>query len=400
MKRLDRFTPHVVLVALLAAGAATATHAQTTAPGPQLDLRYRIEQVQQDGFPQDALASTLRTRLGYRFADTDGWSALVSMQDNRAIGSDRYNSTGNGRTHYPVVADPGDTELDQAYVAYRGWNALDFRLGRQVIKLDNDRFIGNVGFRQLEQTFDALRATWTPTHALRIDYAYLTRVNRVFGAHHPDPLRARQNLDTHLLHTAWMQPAGTLVGYLYLIGNQSVPATSHRDLGVRWVGHAVSGAAWMLDYTLEAARQRAWREGTMDGSRRYLHAELALTVHAWHGKLGHERLGGNGVSALQPPLATLHAFNGWSDRFLVTPVDGLADSYLDLGWKAHRLEIKAIAHRFGATHTSQHYGNELDLSAAFAFDKHLAASLALADYHAERIGVNTRTLWLTLQYSH
>ena len=155
-----------------------------------------------------------------------------------------------------------------------------------------------------------------------------------------------------------------------------------------------------LDYTLEAARQRAWREGTLDGSRATFTPRCARHGMPGMAGLGHERLGGNGVSALQTPLATLHAFNGWADRFLVTPADGLADSYLGLGWKAHRLEIQAIAHRFGATHTSQHYGNELDLSAAFAFDKHLAASLALADYHAERIGVNTRTLWLTLQYSH
>lgn len=398
MRGLAPSVSRALFVALMAAGVAHAAPALSDAHGPQLDLRYRLEQVRQDGFHHDALASTLRTRLGYRFAWTGGWSALVSMQDNRVIGDDRYNSTRNGRTGYPVVADPGDTELDQAYMEYRGWKALDLRLGRQVIKLDNDRFVGNVGFRQLEQSFDAFRATWTPADALRIDYAYLTRVNRIFGAHHPDPLKARQNLDTHLLHAVWTRSSGTLVGYLYLIGNQSLPAASHRDLGLRWVGHAAHATDWHVDYTLEAARQRAWKSGTLEGSRHYLHAGITLGARAWIGKLGHERLQGNGVSALQTPLATLHAFNGWSDRFLVTPPGGLADSYAALGWNANQWHLQAIAHRFGATHTRLHYGNELDFSAAYAFDRHLATSLALAHYRADHYGASTRTLWLTLHY--
>jgi len=257
MRRLAPAMSRAVFASLMAAGAAHAAPAPAAVPGPQPDLRYRFEQVHQEGFRHDALASTLRTRLGYRFTGTDGRSALASMQDNRAIGDDRYNSTRNGRIGYPVVADPGDTGLDQAYVQYRGWKALELRLGRQVIKLDNDRFVGNVGFRQLEQSFDAFRATWRPADALRIDYAYLTRVNRIFGVHNPDPLKARQNLDTHLLHAAWTQPHATLVGYLCLIGNQSLPASSHRDPGLRWVDHAVRDADWRLDYTFEAARQGA-----------------------------------------------------------------------------------------------------------------------------------------------
>ncbi|EIL96107.1 putative lipoprotein, partial [Rhodanobacter thiooxydans LCS2] len=45
-------------------------------------------------------------------------------------------------------------------------------------------------------------------------------------------------------------------------------------------------------------------------------------------KLGWEHLGGNGRHALQTPLATLHAFNGWDDQFGVTPAGGLEDRYV------------------------------------------------------------------------
>ena len=397
MHSLAVSAPRAAFALLLGAAGCASAHADT-ASGPLLDVRYRLEQVDQRGFAHDAYASTVRTRLGYRFAADHGWSALVSMQDNRVVGNDLYDSTRNGQTSYPVVSDPADTELDQAYVEYHGWQPLDLRAGRQVIKLDNDRFVGNVGFRQLEQTFDAVRATWTLSPDWRVDYAYLTRVNRVFGAHHPDPLHARQNLDTHLLNVSWKQAAGTLVGYAYLIGNQSLPASSHRDLGLRWLGHAAHGQGWALEYTFEAARQHAWRRGTLHGNRDYLHAELALGMRSWRWTLGQERLQGDGSSALQTPLATLHAFNGWADRFLVTPADGLVDSYAGLGWKAHALSLSATAHHFAATHTSTHYGDELDLSAGMAIDRHFSTSLALADYRADHYATDTRIVWFTVEY--
>ena len=49
-------------------------------------------------------------------------------------------------------------------------------------------------------------------------------------------------------------------------------------------------------------------------------------------RVGHEVLEGNGVNALQTPLATVHAFNGWADVFVAapggsaTPIGGLEDT--------------------------------------------------------------------------
>lgn len=363
-----------------------------------LDARYRIEYVDQDGFDKTALASTLRTRLGYQLGDYEGFSGLVSFQDNRVIGDTRYNDTYNGLTQYPVVADPADTELDQAYLSYAGVDSLNLKLGRQVVKLDNDRFVGNVGFRQLEQSFDALLASYDVTPDFNLSYAYVARVNRIFGAHHPDPLHARLTTDTHLLHADWQTGAGTLVGYAYLIGIDSLPAASHKDLGLRWVGKIGLDPAWNLDYTLEAARQSAYKDGTLDGSRDYLHAEAGLNQASYGVALGYERLEGDGTAAFQAPLATLHAFNGWTDRFLSTPADGLADSYLGAHLKAGDVTLKGTLHRFDATHGGSHYGDELDLALSAPLAEHLSGSVALGNYSADSYAVDTRIVWLTLEY--
>lgn len=113
-----------------------------------VNLNLRGESVDQDGFSRDAFALTLRTVLGYETARYGGWAILVEAEDVSAVGDAAYNSTINGNTDRPVIADPDGTEVNQAYLSYVGIEDTTVRLGRQRIKLDNDRFIGNVGWRQ------------------------------------------------------------------------------------------------------------------------------------------------------------------------------------------------------------------------------------------------------------
>ena len=123
-----------------------------------VDFRYRYEFVDQEGFDKDAKASTLRSRLTLASAPLNGFSALLEADDVRSVGSDDYNSTDNGNTQYPVVADPEGTDLNQAWLKYAAENAAG-TLGRQRILHDNQRFVGGVAWRQNEQTYDGLRGT-------------------------------------------------------------------------------------------------------------------------------------------------------------------------------------------------------------------------------------------------
>ena len=150
-----------------------------------LDIRYRYEFVDDAGFMEDARASTLRTRLGYVTGAFHGLTVLGELEDIHTVGADEYNSASNGLTMFPVVADPEGAELNQAYVAYAAVPHTTFRVGRQRITLDNHRFIGNVDWRQNEQTFDALSARYTPVEKLSLFYAHLENANTIFGADHP-----------------------------------------------------------------------------------------------------------------------------------------------------------------------------------------------------------------------
>jgi hypothetical protein len=230
-----RWSAHALIAVVLVGAGVLAAHAEETV-GEALtngkvffDLRYRYELVDDEGFAEDARASTVRFRLGYETGSYYGISVFGELEDVHAVGTEKYNSTSNGLTSFPIVADPEGAELNQAYMAYTGVSHTTFRLGRQRITLDNHRFIGNVGWRQNEQTFDAVSARFTPVEKLALFYAHIGNVNTIFGEAHPNTLLADRNVSTDLANISYSFPVGTLTGYAYLLELEDTPSASHQS---------------------------------------------------------------------------------------------------------------------------------------------------------------------------
>lgn len=362
----------------------------------EADVRYRIEAVDQAGFADSALASTLRTRVGLRSRDWHGLRAYLGFEDIRAVGDDRYNSTANGRGNLPTVSDPEDTELDQAWL---GWSheALQLRAGRLQLNLDNQRFVGAVGFRQNQQTFDGLTAQ-AGVAGGTLFYGWLSNANRVAGEHHPDPARADLDLDAHLLNYARAFGPIRAVVYAYLLELPDLPAQSHADAGVRVAGEPALGASdWRIPFAAEYARQSDYADAPATVAARYLLLEAGARWRATQIKAGYEELGGDGTWGFATPLATLHAFNGWADRFLATPAAGLRDRYVQAGQAAGSFDATVAYHDYVADAGGANYGSELNAALGKRICPHSTARLEYADYHADGFGADTRILWLTLQ---
>ena len=287
-----------------------------------IDGRYRFEHVDQDGFARDARASTLRTRLGYETRNFEGFFAFVELENITAIGNEAYDDTIDGRTRFPVVADPETTEINQASLTVDRLPSTLLRIGRQRIVLDNQRFVGNVGFRQNEQTFDAIMATNRSLNDIVATYAYVANVNRVLGDDHPV---GDFESDSHLINVAydgWR--LGRLTVYGYIIEIENAQAFSSRTFGARFAGSRRFRFNRDLGivYAFEFAHQRDHAANPTDYDERYVLIEPGLIVGDVTARIGFERLGGDGASSFQTPFATLHAFNGVTDRFLVTPAGG------------------------------------------------------------------------------
>lgn len=147
---------------------------------PIVNARLRFESVDQDGLARQAEALTMRTRLGFETGAAWHTSLLAEGDFTWPLLGD-YNDTIDGDLAYPIVADPENHGLNRLQLTNTSLARTTITLGRQRILLDDQRFVGNVGWRQHEQTFDSVRIVNTAVANLTLDLAYLNQVNRVFG---------------------------------------------------------------------------------------------------------------------------------------------------------------------------------------------------------------------------
>lgn len=391
-----------VAVACAAVLPLVAGAAEPAALSFEWIARLRHEHVDDDAFARDADATTLRLRAGVRWRITPAWQAFVEGEAVAAAGDD-YNSGANRRSAYPGIGDPGAAELNQAWV--RGAHgSASATAGRQRVQRENQRWIGSSSWRQNEQTFDAVSAEWKPLPAVALTYDWLDRVHRTPGNRAVDPLARHRDLDGHVLHAAWTHGAHRLVAYGLAIEDEDVAAASTRTLGLRYVLPAKIGAR-RTGLVAEVARQVDHAGNPLDFSHAYWLLEPALATKPATLRVGWEHLGGDGRHALQTPLATLHAFNGWADRFTTTPAAGLEDFYVSATGTAARarrrgaLEWAVAWHDYRADTGGARYGRELDASLVIPVAPQWRALAKLADYRADRYARDTTKLWLQVEWA-
>ncbi|MEO5702284.1 MAG: alginate export family protein [Gammaproteobacteria bacterium] len=348
-------------------------------------LRYRYENVDQDAIDKDANASTLRTQLGYTTDNYLGFVTFVQLENVTVIGNELYNNTENGSTQYPVVADPDGTEINQAWLSYETPYSTTLKYGRQGFNLDNQRFVGTVNFRQNEQTFDAFSLISTTLPDTSIFYAHINNVNRIFGSDHPNPLLADTRTRTDLINVAYKGLSfGAITGYAYLFDLEKVPLTSHKDVGLRFDGNRKLQSNVKLLYTAEYTNQSDYADGADTVDADYGLASFGVDFKGFQVRANYELLTGDGVYAFQTPFATLHAFNGWADRFLITPRDGLQDIFISVSKTFHGVNLLGIYHDYSSDNLDYDFGTEWNFSAAKKVNKYFTVKAEYATYSADR----------------
>lgn len=381
------------LAVLPQAGHAAATVGESLTGGKvSLDVRYRYEHVAQDNALEDANASTVRSRLGYATDPYRGVGAFLEFENVSLVGDENYNSSVNGKTQYATVVDPKGSEVNQAYLAYDGLPATVLKYGRQRLLLDNHRFVGNVGWRQNEQTFDAFSVVNKSLPKTAITYAHLANVNRITGTD--------VDMSSDLLNVNYSGfAAGTLAAYAYLLDYTTAVAQSTQTYGLRFSGASKLSDEAKLLYTAEYAQQSDYGDTSVRFDLNYLFAELGGSLRGVSAKLGYEVLEGDGSNAVQTPLATLHAFNGWADQFLVTPAAGLEDVYLSVGGTAMGIDLLGVYHDYSANQGSGDYGTEWNFQAMKKINKIYTVGAKYAGYRAGDLAgkVDTDKFWLLAQ---
>lgn len=387
-------------VALIAAlfvspgGAAAADLGEAIAGGKtSLGVRYRFEQVDQEPFAKNAIASTARMRMTWTSAPA-GPVTLGIETDYLAAFTDSFNSTTNGQTGYPVVPDPEGLDLNQSFVRFASgaWTAT---AGRQRIVHGTARMLGNVGFRQNEQTYDALRFV-RAGDALDVDYAYVHNVNRIFG---PDDgaQPADWHGDSHILRASIAPGDGhTIVLFSYLLdfANANGPRFSSATHGIEY-----DVAAGPFTAHASIARQTDWGGNPADYDADFFTLQVDFKQDPVTLQLGLQNLGASdGLLGFGTPLATLHKFQGWTDKFLATPRDGVLDRWIAFGTKLGKANATLVWHDFRAERGDAEYGTEAGVSLALPVHDNVTVLFKAARYAAEVHATDTSKYWLTLDW--
>ncbi|MDF2177401.1 alginate export family protein [Aliiglaciecola sp. CAU 1673] len=354
----------------------------------QVMLRYRTEYVDQEGINDTALASTLLSRFSFDSGSLNGLSVHLEADNVTSIGGETYNSTVNGNTLRPVVADPTGTEVNQAYLAYQA-SGLTLSFGRQRINHDTQRFVGGVSWRQNEQTFDGYRLQYQPMSGTTLDYSYVYNVNRIFGE---DSAAGDLGGDLHLLHASHQLNANHKLNVFgYWLDFDTAAALSTQTMGFGYEGKFAG-----LILTASLAQQQEHGDSSKDYSADYHQLELSGPLASFSWKLGYEFLGADNDGAFITPLATLHKFQGFTDKFLNTPADGIEDIYAGIGTKLAGVKLDLSYHQFDSDRGSKDYGDEWNISAAYAINAKLGLLVKYAAYSADDLATDTDKLWLML----
>jgi hypothetical protein len=408
--KLNRALPLYIGVVLMAVqvqvqAADNSFYDALAATKPLIDLRMRYESVDQEPLSEEAEAATFRARLGFETGKVWATSLLAEGEFLTPINTD-YNSTTNGKANYPVVPDRETYEINRLQLTNLSLPKTTVTLGRQRIVLDDHRFVGNVGWRQNEQTFDALRIVNKSVENITLDASYVEQVNRVFGKESP---QGRYEGDTVLANVSYQWPIGKLTGFGYLLDFEAIPGVpaavrdSSKTYGLRFAGEHPVGKV-KVGYIASYASQDDYADNPVRFDNDYYLAELSGSIAQYTLGAGLEVLEGDGVKGFTTPLATLHKFQGWVDKFLTTPANGIEDRYVNVGanFKAvgplDVLSALVSYHSYEAEHIASDYGDEINLQ-IIAKLKRYTATLKYGDYEADTLFSDTTKYWLQVDYT-
>ena len=390
-------------------------------------FRLRYEHVDQDTLPENADALTLRSLVGWQTAPYRNFSFAAQLIDVGKVVDDyndrALNVSQPGMANYPNVVDPDDTDINQLFVEWSGIKNTRFRAGRQSVKLDNVRFVGNVEFRQVMQVFDGVAVENNSLPNTEIYLAHFDRVKQV-----NTKLRSG-DLDIANLKYR-LSPTESVVGYGYFSNfhdlGSAIPAglaatptaadnidVSHKTLGFRLDGAHKLNDAWAGLYTAEYAKQDDYSDGDDRIDAHYYRIGAGAKYKSWFLRADHETLSSNdGNYGFQTAFGTNHLYQGWADVFLVTPRQGIKDTFLTFGGKPiesitllgeyHIIKSDEDFARLGGG-TGDSYGKELDLAVMYTHSKSLWVKAEYASFKEDDRGVVRRPdierVWLTMMYT-
>jgi hypothetical protein len=405
---------------------------------PMTNFRLRYENVQQDGNGattpaaplEDANAFTLRSLIGWQTSPFHNFSFAAQIINVTKLNDDYNDGTSftpiNGASNQPdklgyaKVVDPDETNINQAYIDWTGIKNTKFRLGRQQANLDNVRFIGDIGFRQVMQVFDGISVTNKSIPDSSLYAAHFESVKQINTRYRTAGALDIVNAKYSISATEGITGYGYFskfddLGYgnAWFGANNATKNQSNKTLGLRLDGiHPFSPNLRAL-YTAEFAKQTDYSGGDARIDAHYYKLGGGIGIDAFNIRLDQEMLSSNnGTYAFQTPFGTNHLFQGWVDKFLVTPKDGIKDTFITATYRLDDFLFFADYHFINSDRdfakvgggTGDKYGKEWNAAVTYNVNSNIMTKLEYGkftesnQYNAGRIR-DTDKLWITAMYT-
>jgi alginate export protein len=411
LKRIDRLWIGALLATLATPcawgddAASPFSIADSLANGRfTLELRPRYNRIEESNKPKLTEAFTVRAVAGWRSAPYEGFRLTVEAIYADHIGEKRFNDDGAqiATSPYPLLPDPRHSGVNQAHVEYSGVEGLRLRLGRQRVRIDNQRWVSDNDFRQIPQLFDGGTVVYTGIENAELAASHFSRMRTTSGV--------TSSLRLSLLHAAWNPaPGHALAAYAYFHDQAQNGAftgfadSSYRVVGARAEGAAASFGSIDVPYIVEYAQQRPYADGDSRVRANYWRAGAGLASTAWAARYDYEVKGSNsGRYGLQMPLTDFYAFNGWTLHFFNTPRTGLRDQWITLRYSLGTFTLYGESHRFKSDFGGTGLGRENDVGLTYALMENAILRLQHARYDpgAGTPDPGIRKTWLTLTYTY
>ena len=371
-----------------------------------LEIRPRYALITETNKPESTDVWTVRTTLGWQTAPYRDLKFTAQFIYTDVLGPARLNTdpARNSSSIYPLLPDPAHNGINQLFIDYSGLPATRLRLGRQILRIDDERFISDVDFRQTPQVFDGVMVINNALPETEIQLGEYRRIRTTRGR--------TNNLRLHIVHAAWNPlPDHTLAAYGYwqdqsATGSQTGFANNaQRIVGAHAEGGLNVGQSWRWMYYLAFAKQN--RIGGGDARINADYTRIGTGVRStgaatWGARLDHEVKASNGgVYGFQTPLTDFYAFNGWALQFTSTPPQGLRDTWVTFRGQIDKLGLFIEGHRFRADFGGAKLGREIDASLTWPLTRDLGVKLQHAQFRAgdgARVKNDVDKTWLAFTY--
>jgi hypothetical protein len=370
MGRWAIFTIVASLLSTPVLGAGADSDIRNRIPGRLfLELRPRYNHIEETDKPLDTEGGTARAIAGWRFEPLADLRLVLEAIHTERIGRKRFNDEADLRltSPYPLLPDPRYTGVNQLYADYTGLDALRVRLGRQAVRMDNQRWVSDNDFRQIPQLFDGVTLTHTGFANTQLTASHFRRVRTTSGV--------LDDLKLSLLNAAWNPAPGHALGAYGYFHDQPYNGaftgftnSSYRALGLRAEGAFARAGGIEFPYVAEVAQQKSHAGGDARIDARYWRLGGGVGARAWTVRYDHEVKGSNaGLYGLQMPLTDFYGFNGWTLHFFNTPRQGLRDQWVTGRYTLGDFTLYGEAHRFRSDYGSIDLGRELDLGVTYVW---------------------------------